>query len=449
MEIPKKSSFKFARKIEPSFSLFRLTVQSERLKADKMIKFICLLYFGCVLVSCIDASYRKTDKTVNDALCLTECVLYTVYRSVANFCYYARNMKDYCEPESTSPDANQYLTATKSDANKRYCYSECTKAGYDYYWCYTSKNNSDWDYCSPSDGVSYKQEKCLSDCKKDFYSGAYKCKVYYPTFVSEFSLDYCSPRPYHPPTALQKIKTSNANMKKAIKNHNQCVALSEASSSNNGGDTSRSELKRKRQLPNSSNFDVREIVDRLETELPLQYISEAGRAPVQFTSLMMPDGVELLLTMHALLRPHTTPPRGSRRLPYPSGYEGRMTELHQLQADDVGHVLALSLGGPATSLINLIPQHQMTNRNAGRTSEQFSFWRNIENTLQRTLFNSTVESVQWMVHVMYGNDIETEADRRPTNFGMFYTIFYNDGSAPYESGDCLFANHPGGGGDPI
>lgn len=40
-----------------------------------------------------------------------------------------------------------------------------------------------------------------------------------------------------------------------------------------------------------------------------------------------------------------------------------MRELNQMKYDDKGHVLALSLGEPANSLINLIPQHIRANRN--------------------------------------------------------------------------------------
>lgn len=414
-----------------------------KVKIQRKMKSVFMLIFCLVLVSCQKPSYRKAANTLSNKKCLTTCVS----NWAANYCYYGLDERDHCENDGSNAIGNQYFTVNHKDPQNRYCHSECAKAGQSFYWCYTSREFKDWDYCSPSAGVSYNNNRCLSPCSKEFGCVEYTCAI-----KSRYNREYCSPRPYNPITTLENVKAINQGMNNKKGNQNLCRAMHVDHDQDSPLKISwKQQSRRKRYFPDRSNFDVRALVNQFEEMLPIFQITEAGRAPLQYTTLLMPDGVEVLQTMHALLRPETTPRRGTARLPYPAEAAERMNELNAEGADDIGHMLALSLGGPSTSAINVVPQHEMTNRNAGRTAEHFSLWRNVERNLQAMLLNPDVSSIHWWLVAIYGNDLETEADRRPTDFGLFYTIFYNEtlGREPYESGNCLFANPPGGGGDPI
>jgi DNA/RNA non-specific endonuclease len=176
-------------------------------------------------------------------------------------------------------------------------------------------------------------------------------------------------------------------------------------------------------------------------------IREPGRAPVVYRSVFAADGTEVVVSLRATLTPQTTPARGNDRLPYPPGYRQRMQALNQIQGtDDVGHLLALSLGGPANSLQNLMPQRALTNRNLGHTDDSFSYWRQVETDLRRILLTENgLDHINWMITPIYEGDWDIVANRRPVGFGLQYITLYTNGTT-YDSGHCFFSNDIDGGG---
>lgn len=415
---------------------FKFTLNHDCVNKSKMniTKFLLI-----TLVVSSAVAYRKVAYTASNLKCMSECVPGSFGRM---FCWtgWGRNSWEGCT--ETNDIANRYLTSGSKNPELKYCTSECMNVdNNNKYWCFTGEDGI-WDRCSPSKGVAYTGETCVKDCKLDDENYYYTCQTTDNWLLSN-SFQYCSPAPYHPPTVSKQIKSLNNRCtvtSRKINEYSQCFEVKKMMKNSN---------MKKRSLDDRSCYDVREIVNGYENALPVQRIAERGRAPIDYTSFMTSGGVEVLLTMRATLRPATTPATTAGRQ-YPNGNVQRMQELNKLDDDDIGHMLALSLGGPENALINLVPQHRTTNRNVrtSRDSTAFSYWRRVETDLVSMLRNdNTVDHIDWVFVAMYEGDLEVLDNRRPVSFGLHYTIYYNNHKPMYESGNCLFDNEESG--DPI
>lgn len=399
---------------------------------------------GFLIILCVSfvLGFRHVGLTDDKEKCMSTCVTDSS-SSTKGLCWVEWGKHTDCT--STTEVAAQYLTTGSKNIEKRFCTTLCMKykrlVHTNYYWCLTG-DNGEWDYCSPSKSMSVYENPCFTNCTISDGDLFYTCRVTDNRILAD-TFEKCSPAPYHPPTAFVRYQSLNDRILLKSKQTNaktQCFKILEISSASRI---------MKRSLDDRSCFDVRELVSGYENFLPVQRLAEPGRAVIDYTSILTDDNVEVLLTMRATLRRATTPASTAGRT-HPNGTTNRMRELNQLGEDDIGHVLALSLGGPENALINLLPQHRIVNRNYGAAQDitSFSYWRQIEIDLQKLLRNGTVDYIDWVFVSMYEGSLNALENRRAVAFALNYRIHHNN-VVIYESGDCFFDNHEAGGGDPI
>lgn len=384
------------------------------------------IFVLAVVIVAASASDRKVAFTRSNVECMSKCVPYK--NTQDRYCYlgYGYFQWDYCT--NTDILANQYFTSLYYNQNKRLCLSDCRRAGYGFYWCFTSEDFKEWDYCSPAPNYDYKAERCMKSCDFYHYHEYYTCPItknwlYPDTYI------YCSPNPNKPAIINQRerdLRQIHHIDRQNLKNHAQCRTVLNVAN----------EPLTKKSTPF---YSLRDILGSYESFLPIQAIAEFNRPTVHYTSVVTNDNVEVVITMRAILSRSTIPCVGNCRPGgHPGGTDQRMRELNQQPYDEIGHMLALSLGGPNV-LNNLIPQHQTTNRNVGN-NRAFPNWFRIERRLRQQLLNNrSIEFIDWQLVNLYDGDLNSLSVRRPFGFGLFYTIHLY-GGATEESGDCIFDN---------
>jgi hypothetical protein len=343
--------------------------------------------------------------------CMTEC---TSNQSGKLYCLTGWRRGNFCE--NTEAVATKFYASNKKQHGYE-CTSECKKAGNNYNWCFTSNDDSSWDYCSPYAGVTYKEEKCLGPCTMSLSDG-YTCQT------SRNSRDICSPSP-------------TESLKRNLQSHRKCQPIHKKAA--------KSELRKRGTNDNnlSYNFhrfyyDIWELVRRSEST-NRNYTLHQDNGPDVIISSSEHNGVEVVHSMRARLTRDNIPATGSGRVGgHPGGYQNRMRQLDQQRQDEVGHMLALSLGGP-NDLINLAPQHAITNRNLHKTDDAYSFWRRTEAGIRSFALDYYVTHVDWTLYIFYEGDLNIAANRRPIGFGFRYIVHYRNGDT-MDSSDCTFNN---------
>jgi hypothetical protein len=192
--------------------------------------------------------------------------------------------------KDTNAMATQYYTSMYK-TNEPRCVSTCETAGYSYNWCFTSNQDlTEWDYCSPFEGLTNRAEKCIEPCQT--FLRPIQCKAEY-SFMEIFrgSQGLCSPEPDH--HFKQNLGLQNpCNLKNVTLNH-------EDPSHNHD------ELRRRRRLLTPINFDrnifnILLLIGFSEILNRVRHITEPNRPDITI-STSIHNGVEVLHSMRARL----------------------------------------------------------------------------------------------------------------------------------------------------
>lgn len=265
------------------------------------------------------------------------------------------------------------------------------------------------------------------------YQRHYTCPITKNMFWAD-TYEKCSPNPYDPSTAninIAQIRYRNQINQRNFRDQDQCADVLNVVH----------EPIERRKRSSQNNFNIRAMVNEYEGILPVQTFALPQRPIVRYTSLVTNDNVVVVFTMRATIQRSTVPCVGECRPDgHPEGTLDRMRELnHQSSTDEIGHMMALSLGGPNV-LENLVPQHRVTNRNVGLNTA-FPNWYRIERNLRHNLIhNSSIDHIDWWVVNFYDGDLNLLSNRRPLGFGLYYTVHLYDGTT-HSSDDCLFDNN--------
>jgi hypothetical protein len=358
---------------------------------------------------------RYVGKTLTGQHCMSDCNIGSPPK-----CRTGWKTMELCK--DTNVIATQYYTSMHK-TNEPRCVSTCETAGYSYNWCFTNNQDlTEWDYCSPFEGLTIRAHKCIEPCQT--FLTPIKCKAEY-SFMEIFrgTQGLCSPKPDH-------------HYRQNLGLQDRCQGILKSASSIHVEQRRRSRQSTSINFQNA--FNILLLIGFSEQMNDVSLITEPNRPDITI-STSTHNGVQVLHSVRARLTRATIPPRGTARpAGHPNGYLDRMRQLYQTVNDDVGHMLAVSLGGP-NSLINLVPQHATTNRNLGSDDVNYSFWRATESFIQWLVLQVGTEFVDWDLFIMYEGDLDVVANRRPVGFGLRYIARFSNGTA-FDSDDCTFAN---------
>jgi len=127
-----------------------------------------------VLAICIFEieAQRKVAYTVNYRRCMTECKpegdKFTCYLGMASYNW------DYCTNTDQTVTSERSTTYYKKPVTS-HCVSECMATATSNHWCFTSEDLKQWDYCSPKEGFSYRNNKCIQKCTNHYDYEGFVC----------------------------------------------------------------------------------------------------------------------------------------------------------------------------------------------------------------------------------------------------------------------------------
>lgn len=306
-------------------------------------------------------------------------------------------------------------------------------------------------FCASVNGVRWIDEKCMTDCKRyENYHYCYtgrieriKCQqileeddfneAYYPTIEegvwctsrcksAGYSYEWCftdaESKSWSKCRSDQSIdKTALNKMVKKIKNSNTC-----------------SNLRQKRSIDeNTANNLLATIAWRSSTDrIPiLQNSPVINYSVMNAPRLLNYDDVELPIRIRARIRSEDLQVRTRMS----SRLSTLMDNMHRLQNDERGHLIAASFGG-TNRAFNIVPQDRGVNRRVGSNSH----WLTFENAIRAFINRDERNNVDFHVYVLYGDLPES---RRPTAF-LTRAFFYIGESLHIDTGFCYFSNNPGG-----
>lgn len=175
--------------------------------------------------------------------------------------------------------------------------------------------------------------------------------------------------------------------------------------------TLRRKRARERAIDFSAHHDVTKMVLIAERDFTKHTFTQTNRPTITYT-IETKGGVEILHSLTATLTKKNIPAPGSPGPSHKNGFEKRMSDLSKKEKDELGHVLAHSLGGP-NELFNFVPQHSRTNRNLNKTEDEYSYWNQTEGLIRYYLIDSTVKEIVWKAIMMYDGSLNDEKNRRP------------------------------------
>lgn len=363
----------------------------------------------------ISSCRRLIAHTVEGKNCITECKEWFLHGIPGKWC--KPNFDDWSRCEETDGFANIYFTSL-AWTDEHNCDSDCVKGPYNIYRCLTNVYSRKQDSCSPQAGVSAEGRDCLSPCSKT--GNVFTCPIIHG---GEGVNEFCSPPP---------VEFFRENLKKSY----MCIAPPSMG------------LTRKRRSIDPCDrpvgsvdfghyYDIEDLVEQSECNYEVNVSCAPDRPNITFSSTVH-AGVRVLHSVRARLTIDTIPPPGFSRTGHPPGVNNHMINLDQQPYDEIGHVIGLWGGGP-NDLLNLVPQDRITNRNAGHTSERYSFWRQTESYIQWVIRHPTTLFVDIWFYLFYEGNLDDVENRRPVGFGLRYITTHNNGQTT-DSSDCTFEN---------
>lgn len=372
------------------------------------VKLLVVFSALAVIASCrriLGPFSRNIALTIDGRKCITDC---------NNWC--RPNFNEWVECTETDALAPDYYTAMKQTTKPR-CESDCIKDGVNYK-CLTDVKTKEWDYCSPYAGVSVSENKCKGACRQQGKS--YSCET-------KSKHEFCSPAPEeHVKDNIKagkrclRPKLTKATLKLHRRGHDYFLRSGAG------------------RIDFEHYYDINELVRRSERNNTVGTSNEPNRPRVTYTTSRH-NGVDVLHSMRARLNRNNLPETGFPRGAHPRGTDARMTQLNRQQGiDDVGHVMAIGLGGP-NILVNILPQHAITNRNLGRDDTSYSYWRMTEAFIRWLARHPDTSYVDLNIYVFYEGNLNDLVNRRPVGFGFRYIAHFTNGDV-MDSSDCTFQN---------
>lgn len=300
-------------------------------------------------------------------------------------------------------------------ANTKICATECAKVDNDYFWCRHSVESGDWDYCSPSPGVSCYNNKCLDSCRIiDGESNNWlTCKV------EGGKREYCSIPPYS--IGYSKVYKDFSNLFQAYLKLGSYHDFEDLTFKDSGA---------------AGSSALGKFCTQYEEIYGKKTFTEKGKTSFHYST--MNDGdVPLLLSMRATLTPETTPALSSKAPEFIFETAERMKNLQKYPKDKCSYLLDWSLGGSASTSVNIIPQYYGTKK----AQDFHQHYDKISKSLQKELSSGLVTSVDWEVVLGYAEVENVIKSRRAESLGLHYTVHYKDGKVK-DSGDVFFTNIP-------
>jgi hypothetical protein len=363
------------------------------------------MYIFLILLPCVFANieYGYIAKTTSGKPCLNTCkngYCYTDYKLNTESC-----IIDYLAGVPT------YFT-TMYEGNIPTCLSNCNKFGYDYEWCFTTKNY-DWDYCSSkiyneNDKNEYDiyGYKCLLECEKD---------KHYTCLSSLGDERYCAKSAIITP---QSCSNAFKNGRHFVKRGLDKIFLPKYCS-----------YACRLRITDARDGYVHDLIDGIYNSdhsienvtnitPPFTFAATRNATNNRGETVYLP--VIIQATMRQISSP--VPPRTSSDITQEARNNVRNMYNGDLTGIDVGHMISFQNGG-TSELFNFVGQTGTLNRGA---------WKIMENYINNQI-NFENGTVEMTIVVVYSGTI-------PAEFAVKMKFFNGDGSLHSDCLDMIFKN---------